>query len=388
MPSSFDSASRLRCSAEASRVSATGRRRLLRDAGATDPNASAPASSATPRGCAVAGNKRSGPSMAPRLATRESRSDGKTPHPAATLPRHHVEPPRPHLVPRLDRPVFASARIAAMLGLGFASGLPLALSSGTLQAWLTVEGIDIKTIGIFALAGLPYTFKFVWAPLLDRFEPPFLGRRRRGCWSPSCCSRPPAGRWPRSTRRHRSAARRARGRGGVPVGLAGRGVRRLPRRPARARRAGRRRRGVGARLPLAMLVSGGPRADPRRPVARLAEHLPPDGRAVRRDGRHHAARAAHPRRRRADPQRRAPRVDRLRRDDRGGPARLVGAVVGDRRDAARQARPVPESSAPTPSRCSARSPPRCTPRGGPASPPSSSPGTRSSRAAARSRSLR
>ena len=65
-----------------------------------------------------------------------------------------------------------------MLGLGFASGLPLALSSGTLQAWLTVEGIDIKTIGFFALAGLPYTFKFVWAPLLDRFEPRWLGRRR------------------------------------------------------------------------------------------------------------------------------------------------------------------------------------------------------------------
>ena len=74
--------------------------------------------------------------------------------------------------------VFVSRRIAAMLGLGFASGLPLALSSGTLQAWLTVEGIDIRTIGFFALAGLPYTFKFVWAPLLDRFEPPWLGRRR------------------------------------------------------------------------------------------------------------------------------------------------------------------------------------------------------------------
>jgi PAT family beta-lactamase induction signal transducer AmpG len=74
--------------------------------------------------------------------------------------------------------VFASGRIAAMLGLGFASGLPLALSSGTLQAWLTVEGIDLKTIGFFALAGLPYTFKFVWAPLLDRFEPRWLGRRR------------------------------------------------------------------------------------------------------------------------------------------------------------------------------------------------------------------
>jgi PAT family beta-lactamase induction signal transducer AmpG len=68
--------------------------------------------------------------------------------------------------------------MAAMLGLGFASGLPLALSAGTLQAWLTVEGVDIKTIGLFALVGLPYTFKFVWAPLLDRFEPGLLGRRR------------------------------------------------------------------------------------------------------------------------------------------------------------------------------------------------------------------
>lgn len=76
--------------------------------------------------------------------------------------------------------IFASRRMVAMLGLGFASGLPLALSSGTLQAWLTVDGIDIKTIGFFALAGLPYTFKFIWAPLLDRFEPlgNALGRRR------------------------------------------------------------------------------------------------------------------------------------------------------------------------------------------------------------------
>jgi len=65
-----------------------------------------------------------------------------------------------------------------MLLLGFASGLPLALSAGTLQAWLTIEGLDIRTIGFFALAGLPYTFKFAWAPLADRFEPPLLGRRR------------------------------------------------------------------------------------------------------------------------------------------------------------------------------------------------------------------
>lgn len=74
--------------------------------------------------------------------------------------------------------VFASRRIAAMLMLGFASGLPLALSAGTLQAWLTVEGVDLATIGFFALAGLPYTFKFAWAPLADRFEPPIAGRRR------------------------------------------------------------------------------------------------------------------------------------------------------------------------------------------------------------------
>lgn len=65
-----------------------------------------------------------------------------------------------------------------MLLLGFASGLPLALSAGTLQAWLTIEGLDVRTIGFFALVGLPYTFKFVWAPLADRFEPPLFGRRR------------------------------------------------------------------------------------------------------------------------------------------------------------------------------------------------------------------
>lgn len=65
-----------------------------------------------------------------------------------------------------------------MLLLGFSSGLPLALTAGALQAWLTVNGIDLHTIGYFALVGLPYTFKFVWAPLLDRFEPRLLGRRR------------------------------------------------------------------------------------------------------------------------------------------------------------------------------------------------------------------
>lgn len=69
-------------------------------------------------------------------------------------------------------------RLIVMLPLGFLSGLPLALTSGTLQAWLTVEGVDLKTIGIFTLVGLPYTLKFLWAPIMDRVVPPWLGRRR------------------------------------------------------------------------------------------------------------------------------------------------------------------------------------------------------------------
>lgn len=69
-------------------------------------------------------------------------------------------------------------RLAMVTILGFASGLPLALSGTALQTWLTVDNVDIATIGFFSLVGLPYTFKFLWAPLMDRFEPPILGRRR------------------------------------------------------------------------------------------------------------------------------------------------------------------------------------------------------------------
>lgn len=68
--------------------------------------------------------------------------------------------------------------MATVTLLGFSSGLPLALTSGTLQAWMAVEGVDIRTIGIFALVGLPYTVKFLWSPIMDRFVPPMLGRRR------------------------------------------------------------------------------------------------------------------------------------------------------------------------------------------------------------------
>ncbi len=74
--------------------------------------------------------------------------------------------------------VFRDRRLAVILLLGFSSGLPLALTGGTLQAWMTVEGVDLSTIGIFTLVGLPYTWKFLWAPMMDRFVPPFLGRRR------------------------------------------------------------------------------------------------------------------------------------------------------------------------------------------------------------------
>ncbi|HZF81555.1 MAG TPA: MFS transporter [Rubrivivax sp.] len=70
-------------------------------------------------------------------------------------------------------------RIAVVTLLGFASGLPLALTGQALQAWLSMEGLSLATIGFLSLVGLPYTFKFLWAPLLDRFdELPLLGRRR------------------------------------------------------------------------------------------------------------------------------------------------------------------------------------------------------------------
>jgi len=74
--------------------------------------------------------------------------------------------------------IFTQRRVAFMLLLGFSSGLPLALTTGTLQAWATVDGLDIKTIGFLTLVGSAYTLKFLWAPFMDRYVPPLLGRRR------------------------------------------------------------------------------------------------------------------------------------------------------------------------------------------------------------------
>ncbi|HEY5790712.1 MAG TPA: AmpG family muropeptide MFS transporter [Gammaproteobacteria bacterium] len=80
--------------------------------------------------------------------------------------------------------VYRDRRVLAVGFLGFSSGLPLALTFGTLTLWLAELGIDKTTIGLFALAGTPYTLKFLWAPLVDRVPLPWLTRRfgRRRGW--------------------------------------------------------------------------------------------------------------------------------------------------------------------------------------------------------------
>jgi len=62
--------------------------------------------------------------------------------------------------------------------LGISSGIPLLITGSTLQAWMTDEKVNLAVIGMFSLVGLPYTVKFLWSPFLDRYVPPFLGRRR------------------------------------------------------------------------------------------------------------------------------------------------------------------------------------------------------------------
>lgn len=77
---------------------------------------------------------------------------------------------------------YTDPRIWQILGFGFVSGLPLALTTGTLTYWLAREGVDKTAIGLFALLGVPYAFKYLWAPLLDHLPAPApfgkLGRRR------------------------------------------------------------------------------------------------------------------------------------------------------------------------------------------------------------------
>ncbi len=74
--------------------------------------------------------------------------------------------------------IICSGRMLVAFLMGFACGLPLLLTISVLQAWMKEEGVDLTVIGMMALVGLPYSLKFLWAPLMDRFTPPFLGRRR------------------------------------------------------------------------------------------------------------------------------------------------------------------------------------------------------------------
>ncbi len=73
--------------------------------------------------------------------------------------------------------VFKSRKMTALLILGFSSGLPFYLTNKTAQAWMTLEKIDLASIGFMSLAGLPYSLKFLWSPLIDRYGTPFPGRR-------------------------------------------------------------------------------------------------------------------------------------------------------------------------------------------------------------------
>src|SRR3979490_1623966 len=143
-----------------------------------------------------------------------------------------VTTPTPRASWRDSLAVYLQRRVLLVVLLGFSSGLPRALSGSTLLVWMRESGVDLGTIGLFALVGTPYTLKFLWAPLVDALHVPFFTRtfgRRRG-WlvfsqllligaivplAPSDPARPPL----------------LGARGGIPGGWAGRGV---PRRePAR-----------------------------------------------------------------------------------------------------------------------------------------------------------
>jgi MFS transporter, PAT family, beta-lactamase induction signal transducer AmpG len=93
-----------------------------------------------------------------------------------------VVAPRPSFTDTLA--VYLKRRVLIVMFLGFSSGLPLALSGSTLLVWMTEAGVNLGTIGLFALVGTPYTIKFLWAPLIDALDVPVLSRRfgRRRGW--------------------------------------------------------------------------------------------------------------------------------------------------------------------------------------------------------------
>src|SRR5512147_1206937 len=76
------------------------------------------------------------------------------------------------------RAALLNRRMLACLFIGFTAGLPLYLLLNLLPAWLRTEHVDLKSIGLFTLVQFPYTWKFLWSPLMDRYALPWLGRRR------------------------------------------------------------------------------------------------------------------------------------------------------------------------------------------------------------------
>src|SRR3546814_19788794 len=70
--------------------------------------------------------------------------------------------------------IYREPRVLAVMFLGFANGLPLLLTASTLAIRLTESGVDLTTIGLFAMVGVPYSLKFLWAPLIDRLPLPVL----------------------------------------------------------------------------------------------------------------------------------------------------------------------------------------------------------------------
>ena len=80
--------------------------------------------------------------------------------------------------PRSWTEILFTRKMLTCIFLGFSSGMPLYVLISLVPAWLRTNQVDLATIGLFALVGLPYTWKFVWSPLMDRYKLPFLGRRR------------------------------------------------------------------------------------------------------------------------------------------------------------------------------------------------------------------
>ncbi len=101
---------------------------------------------------------------------REAPSTSASAAPAATPPANAAKPGW--------RDAIFNRRMLTCIFTGFSSGLPLYLLINLVPAWLRTEQVDLKAIGLFALIGLPYTWKFLWSPLLDRYAVPMLGRRR------------------------------------------------------------------------------------------------------------------------------------------------------------------------------------------------------------------